>query len=409
VSGSRAAAVRRLLATEAAPATAGTVIVGAGIAGLSLALELARRGVEDVVVVEKGYPGSGATSRNVARIRAMQLTEELCAIAARCQAKYDAMGDELGFNVLFYRMGYAWVLYEDEEVARMRAIVDMHHRIGVRSVLLDPKGTLDALPCLKGGDAPAGAVVHHDGIVHHDAVLWALLEALAGTSVRLLPGTEVTGIERMSDAVTGVLTGRGPIATGRVVNAAAGWSGGVSRMAGLAVPNRPYRREVLVTSSVTRFIDKAVTFYRPHEGWFNQTLRGEVVMGAVDPDEPSAVNQASSWDFLKRTARLMTRKAPALADLTVIRQWGGMYDVTPDHLPAVGPTAQLGGWWQMNGWSGRGMLLAPHLAERLALRMTGVADAVPAMFDPDRFPTDGAADHEQDRDYYARYAPAPSR
>ena len=64
----------------------------------------------------------------------------------------------------------------------------------------------------------------------------------------------------------------------------------------------------------------------------------------------------------------MTRKAPALADVAVIRQWAGMYDVTPDHQPLVGPTRQLDGWWQANGWSGRGMLLAPYLAELLAER-----------------------------------------
>ena len=62
---------------------------------------------------------------------------------------------------------------------------------------------------------------------------------------------------------------------------------------------------VLVTAPLRRSIDAAITFYRPTEGWFNQTLRGEIVMGAVDPDEPAAVNQHSSWAFLQRTAALM--------------------------------------------------------------------------------------------------------
>ena len=113
------------------PKSADVVIVGAGIAGLGFARELAARGVTDVVILERGYPGGGATGRNVARIRAMQLTEELTHVARACQDKYDRMGEELGFNVLFYRLGYAWVLYEAEEVERMRPIVEMHHRIGV--------------------------------------------------------------------------------------------------------------------------------------------------------------------------------------------------------------------------------------------------------------------------------------
>jgi sarcosine oxidase subunit beta len=379
------------------------VIVGAGIAGLGFARELVARGVRDIVIVDRGYPGGGATGRNVARIRAMQLTEELTHVAIACQSKYDRMGEELGFNVLFYRLGYAWVLYDAAEVVRMRDIVEMHHRIGVGSAFLGPDETLRRLPILRGGEPVAGAVLNDDAIVHHDAVVWAHLEHLARTSVRIVAGTEVIGIAR-GDGVEAVVTDRGRIQTRTVLNAAGGWSSRLNELAGVSAPNRPVRREVLVTAPVRRTIEAAVTFYRPTEGWFNQTLRGEIVMGVVDPEEPSGVDQRSSWDFLRRTAAMMTRKAPALADVSVIRQWAGMYDISPDHMPLVGPTDQLGGWWQANGWSGRGMLLGPYLTELLATRfVTGETPARLAAFDPDRFPA-GEASDEAAGDYYERYA-----
>jgi len=393
----------RLLETGALPRTAEVVIVGAGVAGLAFARELAARGVRHVVIVEREYPGSGATGRNVARIRAMQLTEDLTHVARACQAKYDRMAEELGFNVLFYRLGYAWVLYDADEVERMRSIVEMHHRIGVASRLLSPDETLRRLPILRGGEPVAGAVLNDDAIVHHDAVVWAHLEHLARTSVRVVPNTAVHGIVRDEHGVAGIDTDRGRIATRAVLNATDGWSTELNAMAGVTAPNRPHRREVLVTAPLRLSIEAAVTFYRPTEGWFNQTLRGEVVMGVVDPNEPAGVEQRSSWAFLRRTATLMTQKAPALADVAVIRQWGGMYDISPDHLPLVGPTRQLDGWWQANGWSGRGMLLAPYLAELLAERfVTGTTPERLAAFDPDRFAPDEAS--ETSGDYYARYA-----
>ncbi len=393
-----------LLETGDPPRNAEVVIVGAGIAGLAFASELVARGVRDIVIVERGYPGSGATGRNVARIRAMQLTEELTNVARVCQAKYDRMGQELGFNVLFYRLGYAWVLYEPDEVERMRDIVEMHHRIGVRSALLSPDETLRHLPILRGGEPVAGAVLNDDAIVHHDAVVWAHLEHLADTSVRILPGTTVLAIVRGERGVKAVETDRGRIETAAVLNAAGGWSSELNAMAGVTAPNRPHRREVLVTAPLRRSIEAAVTFYRPNEGWFNQTLRGEIVMGVVDPHEPRGIAQGSSWGFLERTAAMMVRKAPALADVSVIRQWGGMYDITPDHLPLVGPTAQLDGWWQANGWSGRGMLLGPYLTELLAERfVTGRTPVHLGAFDPDRFQPDTSAD-DASADYYARYA-----
>jgi sarcosine oxidase subunit beta len=393
-----------LLESGDPPRNAEVVIMGAGIAGLAFARELVARGVRDIVIVERGYPGSGATGRNVARIRAMQLTEELTHVARASQAKYDRMGQELGFNVLFYRLGYAWVLYEPDEVARMRDIVEMHHRNGVRSTLLSPDETLVHLPILQDGEPVAGAVLNDDAIVHHDAVVWAHLEHLAGTSVRIFPNTTVRAIVRGKQGVEAVETDRGTIETAVALNAAGGWSSELNTMAGVMAPNRPHRREVLVTAPLRRSIEAAVTFYRPSEGWFNQTLRGEIVMGVVDPLEPPGIVQSSSWGFLQRTAAMMVRKAPALADVSVIRQWGGMYDITPDHLPLVGPTGQLGGWWQANGWSGRGMLLGPYLAELLAERfVTGRMPAHLEAFDPDRFKSDVSAD-DASADYYARYA-----
>ena len=397
-------AVPAFLRPSAPPASAEVVIVGAGIGGLAIARELLALGMRDIVIIERGYPGSGATGRNVARIRAMQLTEELTHVARACQDKYDRMGDDLGFNVLFYRLGYAWVLYDADEVERMREIVAMHHRIGVHSALLSPDDTLRRLPVLRGGDPVAGSVLNDDAIVHHDAVVWAHLEHLAGRAVRLLPGTTVEGITVGDGGVEAVETDRGRIETRIVVNAAGGWSSELDALARVVAPNRPHRREVRVTAPLRRSIDAAITFYRPMEGWFNQTLRGEVVMGVVDPDEPAGVEQASTAAFLRRTASLITRKAPALADVTVIRQWAGMYDITPDHLPLIGPTRQLDGWWHANGWSGRGMLLAPYLAELLATRLaTGTTPARLAMFDPDRFDPAAAATGSEP-DYYARYA-----
>ena len=405
---SRPTRLGTFLAPSSPPPSAGVVIVGAGITGLSLALALVERGVDGIVVVEAGYPGAGATGRNVARIRAMQLTEALCDVAQACQATYDRMGETLGFNVLFYRMGYAWVLYEPDEVERMRAIVEMHHRIGVRSEFHDERGALELLPILRGGDPVLAAVVHDDAIVHHDAVVWAHLERLAATTVTLLPETTVTGVETDDGGVRAVETTRGRIATRHVVNATDGWSNRLNVVAGVDAPNRPYRREVLVTAPVVRAIDKAVTFYRPTEGWFNQTLRGEIVMGVVDPAEPTGVDQRSSWAFLRRTAELMVRKAPALREVTVIRQWAGMYDVSPDHQPLVGPTRQLDGWWEANGWSGRGMLLAPYLMDQLAERFAlGTTSPHLALFDPDRFEPGGEA--HTSTDYYGRYGASPGR
>ncbi|MBI2469571.1 MAG: FAD-dependent oxidoreductase [Candidatus Rokubacteria bacterium] len=393
------------------PETAEVVVVGGGVAGLALAVELKRRGAGRTIVLERSYLGSGATGRNVGRLRAMQLTETLTRLALRCQAKYEWIGDELGFNVLFWRPGYLWLLYDSDEIDRMRPVVAMHHRLGVRSELLDPAGVYRLVPHLRSGEPVAGGVGHaRDAIVHHDAVVWAYGETARRLGVEVRQNAEVSGIEVRRGRVEGVRLGSDRIAATRVVNAAGAWAGQVSALAGLPVPNMPVRREVLVTAPVKPFLPYAITFYRPAEGWFNQTLRGEVVAGVVDLDEPPGLNSSSSFGFLTRTATLLVRKMPALARLTVIRQWAGMYDVTPDHLPQVGGSGRVAGFYQANGWSGRGMLLAPYCAELLAAEMTtGKRPELLRPFDPDRF-VGAEQPGTVERDYYQRYGrptPAP--
>ena len=380
------------------------VIVGGGIAGLACAFELARRGIRPVIVVERRYPGSGASGRNLARLRTMQLTEDLTLLARRCRGKYEQLGDLLGFNVLYYLLDYVWLLYEDAELEVMQDAAAMHARLGVPSRLLDPEQLLREMPELRGGEPNVGGLVNREAMVHHDAVIWAYLERARKLGVVVWDNTDVTSVEIVAGAVAGVTTTRGSVSADVVVNAAGGWSGALSRLAGLARPNTPLRREVLVTAPVTPFLSKAATFYRPAEGWIGQTLRGEVVMGVTDPAEPSGVNQRSSLDFLIRTARVMTAKMPVLANLTVIRQWAGMYDVTPDHLPLVGADPELPGFHHLNGWSGRGMLLAPLLAELAAEIIAGSPpDPLLERFAPGRF--EGSGDEAAlEQDYYSRYA-----
>ncbi|HYF12595.1 MAG TPA: FAD-binding oxidoreductase [Actinomycetota bacterium] len=377
-------------------------IVGAGITGLALAWELTRRGVGEIVVIDRSYSGAGGSGRNVGRIRAMQLTRELATFALAAQRKHDRLGGELGANTLFWRAGYAWVLYDDEEIERMRAALDLLRELRIPARLHDTRGALRRLAVLRGGEVPTGAMIGRDAIVHHDAVMYAYRKALARTTVRLWERREVAGLLREGSSIRGVAFDDGELRADVVVNAAGGWARDLSRMAGLDVPNTPVRREVLVTEPSQPFIGPAITFYRPMEGWFNQTLRGEMVAGVVDATEPSGLNHASTFEFLRRTASVLLRKAPRLGHLRVIRQWGGVYDMTPDRKPLVGPSRHAPGLVQANGYSGRGFALAPIVAELLAGWLeTGERPDTLAAFDPDRFA--GVAHAPLSADYYAGY------
>lgn len=387
--------------------TSDIVIIGGGVAGLALATELTDIKAGKVFVLEKGYIGCGNSTRNVGRVRAPQLTEELTKIALKCQRKYDAIGEELGFNILFRRGGYAWLLYENDEVSHMRRICEMHNRLGVNSELLGPDDALRRLPVLNSGEPLKGALFHaKDGIVHHDAVVMAFHQKAHLQGARIYQGCEVKKIYVKEGRITGVDTTQGAFDTRLIVNAAGPSSSEVARLAGIRIPCAPLRREVMVTMPVKPVMDSACTFYRPNEGWFNQTMRGEIVAGAVDAKEPFGHNPSTSFNFLSRTSLLLIRKAPILGSLKIQRSWAGMYDITPDHNPLIGQCKEVKGFYQLNGWSGRGMLLAPYTSELLAEQIINEdRSELLRPFNPNRF--EGIKqDVKIHEDYYSRYKEA---
>ena len=378
-------------------------IVGGGLWGLALAWHLRRDG-KRVAVLEQNYSGSGASCRNVGRVRSIQLTPELTLLGIAAQRKHEALVRELGRNTLFWRAGYMWVLYADEEVERFRALLPMLREVRCPARLLDTRGTLATMPILEGGERPSGAMYGpRDVIVHHDAVIYAYRHACVDIGVTLVEQCRVTGIDVTAGHVSGVQTTRGRYDASIVVNATGGWSSQVSALAGVKVPNAPYRREAFVTEAVQPFMSAAITFYRPTEGWFNQTLRGELVAGSISEDEPEGFSHAASAGSLARTAALVVRKAPRLGKLRIVRQWAGVYDMTPDRKPVVGES-RLPGFWQFNGCNGRGFNLGPILAELCAKWMvTGMRGSLLEGFGPDRF--ESAPDARVTiGDYYSGFA-----
>jgi sarcosine oxidase subunit beta len=264
---------------------ADVIIVGGGITGLSLAVELARLGKREIAVLEKRFTGAGGSGRNVGRIRAMQLTEELAPSPNLAQAKHARLSDELGANTLFWRAGYGWVLYEEMEMARMAEVRDMLRGLGLKPELIGAAETLRRLPVLEGGERPAGALMHRDAIVHHDAVLYAYRAAARRLGVRLLEDCEALEVLVSGTAIAGIRTSSGEIRGTTLVNAAGGWSGAFSVKAGVRSPNTPLGRGALVREATQPLMPAAITLSGAG-GWFSaQTLRGELVAGFLAPSE----------------------------------------------------------------------------------------------------------------------------
>ncbi len=99
--------------------TADVVVIGAGVQGCSIAYNLAKMGVKDIVVLEKGTICSGSTGRCGAGIRAQWGTEMNCRFGLAAVGKFEQLHEELGMDCGLNQSGYLMVAYKDSEFEQL--------------------------------------------------------------------------------------------------------------------------------------------------------------------------------------------------------------------------------------------------------------------------------------------------
>jgi sarcosine oxidase subunit beta len=366
------------------PPRADVVIVGGGILGLALACELGRRGVRDVLVLERGYLNAGASGRNGGGVRAQWSTPTMVRLGLRSLSLFDRFAGDLGVNVWFRRGGYLFLASEERHVRQLERNLEVQRPFGMRTRLLSPAEALEVVPQLDPRRFRAASWNPDDGVLFPWPFLWGYAARAEAQGAAVRTFTEVTGFDLAGGRIAAVRTSAGRVACDAVVNAAGAWSAGVARLAGVALPNRPTRHEILVTDPLKPWLDPLVSLLGTGL-YFSQSQRGEIVGGMGDPAEPAGVEDGSTLRFLARFARTLTGLVPSTRGLRVMRQWAGCYDVTPDNNPILGP-AGPGNFLQLNGFVGHGFMMAPAVAEAMADWMTGRGrDEIFERFGLDRF------------------------
>jgi sarcosine oxidase subunit beta len=378
------------LSTGPVPGTADAVIIGGGINGLATARELVREGLKNIVVIEKNYLGSGSTGRCGGGIRQQWTTEENIRLAQESVALYENMSADLGYQVFFRQGGYLMITESEKDLPALREAVALQNRCDVPTEFLQPADCLQIVPDLDISRIKGATFCPKDGTAYPFAVVWGYAKACHQAGVRIFIRTQVTGITAGDGRVALVHTDRGDIATERVVNCAGPWARSLAAMVGVALPNRQERHEIMVSESLKPFLDPMVISIT-NGIYFSQSLRGEIVGGIGDPQEPGHCDPArfdtrSQLRFAVRFAKALIDYYPRAARVRMMRQWAGMYDVTPDHRPILGGIPGLDGYFHICGFSGHGFMLGPVTGRRMARYIaTGQPDDIISSLSLDRF------------------------
>ncbi len=365
---------------------ANIVIIGGGVIGASIAYNLAEKGMEDIVVLEKNYIASGSTGSCGAGIRQQWGTKMNCLLSRKSMEIFENMNEILDTkrDIELKQGGYLLLAFSQKELDQFKENIKLQHKYDIPSKLLTVQQALDIVPQLNTEGITGAAFCPTDGHANPFRVNQAYVEAAERKGVKFYTYTEAKDIVVKNGKIKKVITDQGEIATNRVVNAAGGFSKEVGQMAGIDIPTKSERHEILVTEQVNPILKPMVMSFS-YNIYCQQTPDGSFVMGYGDPNEPASHNIKASWQFLEEMSKKATNLLPFLKKVRVIRQWAGLYNVTPDAQPILDESNEVEGFFMAVGFSGHGFMIAPMTGILMAEMITGEELSIDIELDLERF------------------------
>ena len=349
------------------------VIVGGGGHGLSTAFHLAaEHGITDVAVLERGPLGLGNVGRNTTIIRSNYFHPDNIRFYELSLRLWERLERELNFNAMVSQRGTLNLFHTEAQRDLFTRRANQMRLLGVDAEALGPAEVRRLVPLadLDNGRYPVlgGFLQRRGGTVRHDAVAWGYARAASAAGVDIIEHCEVEGLAITHGRVRGVETAHGFVEADTVCLAVAGHSSVLAAMAGLKLPIESHVLQAFVSEPVKPVLDVVLTYGAGHL-YVSQSDKGGLVFGGAI-DGYNTYGQRGTLPMAEEVAAAAVTLLPALARLKVLRQWGGVMDMTMDGSPIISKTPIegliLNGGWCYGGFKAipAGGLTTAHLIAR---------------------------------------------
>ncbi len=338
------------------------VIVGGGGHGLATAYYLAREhGITDVAVIEKGWLGGGNTGRNTTVVRSNYLYDESAGIYEHSMKLWEGLSAELNYNVMFSQRGVMMIAHNTHDEQILKRHIHADRLNGVDNEWLTAEQAKAFCPPLNIDPqirypVIGAALQRRGGTARHDAVAWGFARGADVRGVDIIQNCEVLGIRREGGRVTGVETSRGFIGARKIGVVSAGHTSVVMAMAGIRMPIESNPLQALVSEPV-KPVFPCVAMSNTVHAYVSQSDKGELVIGA-GTDQYVSYSQRGGLHIVEHTLEAICELFPIFSRLRMLRQWGGIVDVTPDRSPILAKTP-VQGLYVNCGWGTGGFKATP--------------------------------------------------
>ena len=354
------------------PRSAGAVVIGGGVNGLSTAFQLAKRGLGDVVVVERKHVAAGATGKSGALVRCHYANVPEARLTNESIKIFRNWDDEVGHGSSgFDPVGFVQVVAPGEE-ANLRANVADQQAIGVETSLVSAAELREIEPLLNTDDLAYAAWEPNSGYADPNATAYAYAAAATAHGATILTDTPALQVLTEGDRVSGVETANGTISTRVVVIAAGSWADRLLLPLDLdwgLVPVRPQvaifrwpaeiegrKRHPVVIDAINH------SWLRP-EGFSSTLIGAERDVVGVNPD---TFDETLDERVVDLSRKALAARFPVFANATMRGGWAGTFMRSQDGHPIIDQVPSIPGLWVMAGDSGTSFKTAPAIGICLA-------------------------------------------
>ena len=342
-----------------------TVIVGGGVMGCSIQHNLADRGMNRSLLLEKDVLGSGSTSRSQAILRMHYSNPETALMAWESLKVFRNFEEITGASSGFTKTGYLLAVPEHYRKPMLENL-KMQQQLGIDVDEVDFKFVqdlgLNAYP--DEGEAYCWEPLSGFADPYSVTVGYANQSRKLGCEIDM--GNEVTAIKIDHGRVVGVKTSTGDVYSDRVVVAAGPWSGPLLNELGLDFGLKTVRHQVFLLDRGDNVVGRIPIIGDVTLGFSARPDIGNVIMVGVGEDEvvgPSEYNQSVDTEMLIKTQSDLAKRIPGVLDATFVGGWSGLFTVTPDWHPILSKIDGIEGLYVAVGFSGHGFKLSPMIGQ----------------------------------------------
>jgi sarcosine oxidase subunit beta len=337
------------------------VIIGGGGHGLATAYFLAREyGIRNVAVLEKSWIGSGNAGRNTTIIRSNYGLPGNTGFYELSMKLWERMEQDLNYNAMVSQRGIINLYHSDAQRDAFARRGNTMRINGIDAELLDAAQIRKELPFLNYDSARfpimGGLAQRRAGTARHDAVVWGYARAADQRGVDIIQNCEVTGFTRINGRISGVETTRGTISAGKVGMAVAGNTSRVAAMAGMKLPIESHVLQAFVSEAIKPLIPGVITFGAGHF-YISQSDKGGLVFGG-DLDGYNSYAQRGNMPVVEDVCEGGMAVMPMIGRVRMLRQWGGIMDMSMDGTPIIDKTP-IDGLYLNAGWCYGGFKATP--------------------------------------------------